>query len=87
MFTVYVLFSKKYNKIYIGYTSNLEQRMLSHNELGTKGYTLKYRPWEILFTEEYLTKSEAISREKALKAGKGREFIWQTIKDHGLLSA
>ncbi|WP_373275007.1 GIY-YIG nuclease family protein [Parapedobacter tibetensis] len=26
MFTVYVLFSQKHNKIYIGYTSNIEER-------------------------------------------------------------
>ena len=61
--------------------------MLSHNELGAKGYTLKYRPWEILFIEEYQTKREAMVREKALKGGKGREFIWQQIKERGLLSA
>ena len=67
MFTVYVLFSEKYNKIYIGYTSNIEQRFLSHNELSKKGYTIRYRPWLIAYTEEFETKSEAIKREKQLK--------------------
>ena len=51
MFTVYVLYSLSHNKIYIGYTSNLTQRILSHNELATKGYTIKFRPWEIIHTE------------------------------------
>jgi len=40
MFTVYVLYSPAHDKIYIGYTSNLEQRFLSHNELGKKGHTV-----------------------------------------------
>ena len=75
MFTVYVLYSQKHKKIYIGYTSDLENRILSHNELGTNGYTLKFRPWSILFTEEYKTKTEAIIREKQLKGGKGRAYF------------
>jgi putative endonuclease len=79
MFTVYVLYSKGFNKIYIGYTSDLSTRFLSHNELGTKGWTIKFRPWEILITEEFSTKSEAITREKQLKSAKGREFIWSMI--------
>ena len=55
---MYVLFTEKYNKIYVGYTSDLEDRMQSHNHLATKGYTIKFRPWEILFTEEFLSKSD-----------------------------
>jgi len=87
MFTVYVLFSEKYKKIYIGFTSNLEQRFLSHNVLGKKGYTVKYRPWIIAFTEKYESKPEAMKREKFLKSGKGREFVWNKIKELGLISA
>ena len=78
---VYVLYSPSFEKIYIGYTSNLQQRLLSHNELATKGWTIKFRPWELLFTEEYITKAEALKREKQLKSAKGREFIWKIIKE------
>ncbi|MDX1937936.1 MAG: GIY-YIG nuclease family protein, partial [Flavihumibacter sp.] len=38
LYTVYILYSPSRQKIYIGYTSNLLNRMLSHNELG-KGWT------------------------------------------------
>jgi len=79
MFTVYVLYSEKHNKIYIGYTSNIEQRLLSHNELETKGYTLKYRPWNLIYTEVFSEKLEAMKREKQLKSAKGREFIWNLV--------
>ncbi len=71
MFTVYILYSENHNKIYIGYTSNIEQRLLSHNELGTKGYTLRYRPWKLIYTESFLLKSDAMKREKQLKSAKG----------------
>ena len=79
MFTVYILYSENHNKIYIGYTSNIEQRLLSHNELGTKGYTLRYRPWKLIYTESFLLKLDAMKREKQLKSAKGREFIWNFI--------
>ncbi len=75
MFTVYVLFSEAFNKIYIGFTSNLEQRFLSHNELGSKGWTIKFRPWKIIHTEEFDTKKDAIQREKQLKSSRGRNWI------------
>jgi len=55
MFTVYVLYSHKYNQIYIGFTSDLANRFLSHNELATKGHTIKFRPWVIAYTEKYKT--------------------------------
>ena len=75
MFTVYVLYSEHFDKIYIGYTSNLEQRFLSHNELGTKGWTIKFRPWKIIHTEEFETKKAAMQREKQLKSSRGRDWI------------
>ena len=79
MFKVYVLYSENHKKIYIGFTSNLEQRLKSHNELATKGYTLKFRPWNLVLQEEFETKREAMKREKQLKSSKGREFIWEKI--------
>jgi len=75
MYTVYILHSPRYNKIYIGFTSDLETRLLSHNELGTKGYTVKFRPWKLLHTEEFITKAEAMKREQELKSGRGRDWI------------
>ena len=80
MFTVYALYSESSDKIYIGYTSDLEARMLSHNELATKGYTVKYRPWKVVYTEEHSEKREAMKREKSLKSAKGRAFIWSIIR-------
>jgi len=79
MFTVYILYSEKHDKIYIGYTSNLEERFKYHNELGTKGWTIKYRPWKVIYTERFNTKKEAMKREKKLKGGQGRKWIRNTL--------
>ena len=82
MFTVYVLYSPEYQKIYIGFTSNLGARLIHHNEKGIKGWTIKYRPWNLIYKEEFESKSGAMNREKELKSGKGRKFIWTLIKQN-----
>ena len=82
MYCVYVLYSETYNKTYVGYSSDLESRIESHNEYATKGWTIKYRPWKLLFHEEYSTKAEAMKREKALKAGKGRDYIKKILSEY-----
>jgi putative endonuclease len=81
MFSVYILYSQSHKKIYIGYTSNLEERFKSHNELATKGWTIKFRPWEIVHTEIFEIKVDAMRREKELKSAKGREWIWQLLEE------
>ena len=79
MYIVYVLFSPHYKKIYIGFTSDLDNRLASHNIYSKKGYTVKYRPWELAYTEKYGTKEEAMKREKQLKSAQGRAFIWEML--------
>ena len=79
MYLVYVLYSENFDKIYIGMTSNLEQRLLSHNELSKKGWTIKFRPWKIVYKESFKSKQEALKREKELKSFRGREFIRNQI--------
>ena len=79
MFIVYALYSRVYDKIYIGFTSNMEERFKSHNELSKKGWTVKFRPWEIIYHESHSTKSAAMKREKELKTATGRAFIRSLI--------
>jgi putative endonuclease len=69
-------------KSILAYTSNLEERFRSHNELGTKGWTIKFRPWKIVHTEIFESKPDAMLREKQLKTASGRQWIWTLI--HGL---
>jgi putative endonuclease len=68
MFTVYVLYTDKHGLHYIGYTSDLAEHLRSHNHLATKGWAVRYRPWRVIYTEEYGTKSDALAREKWLKS-------------------
>ena len=74
IFIVYILFSEKFNKHYVGFTSNLLMRFQSHNEFG-KDWTARYRPWKIIYTKEFEIKIQAMNYEKWLKTGAGRDFI------------
>jgi len=91
LYTVYILYSESHNKIYIGYTSSLIERFKSHNYLGTKGYTIKYRPWVVIYCEHIIGKETAMKKERELKGGKGKEWIWQKIETNlnlkGFISA
>ncbi|HNE51074.1 MAG TPA: GIY-YIG nuclease family protein [Chitinophagales bacterium] len=80
MFVVYVLHSPRFDKIYIGFTSDLQNRIKAHNELATKGWTIKFRPWTVIYTETFDNKKDAIEREKQLKSAKGRLFVRSILK-------
>ncbi len=75
---VYVLKSKSHNNFYIGSTKDIEERIKEHN-LGKCRYTSGRGPWELIYKEEYNSRSEAMKREKFLKSGKGREFLKSRI--------
>ncbi len=76
MFTVYILKSINFNyKTYVGFTSNIANRLISHNHSNNSGWTKRYQPWVIIYTEQFETKKEAMIREKYLKSGAGRRFI------------
>jgi len=74
-FVVYILYSEKFDKTYVGFTASIIERFKSHNFLATSGYTVKFRPWKVVYLEVYNSKTEAMYREKWLKTGNGRTFI------------
>ena len=71
---IYVLSSKIAKKSYIGSTNYLDRRIDEHNK-GKSYFTKKYKPWEIIYTEEYETEKEARVREKYLKSASGRKKV------------
>lgn len=77
-FIFYILFSKIKNRFYIGFTANLEERVIRHNQK-SKGFTGNVNDWEIVYTENYTTKGEAHKRELQIKAWKSRIKIQELI--------
>ncbi|PIQ46991.1 MAG: excinuclease ABC subunit C [Cytophagales bacterium CG12_big_fil_rev_8_21_14_0_65_40_12] len=75
-FTVYILYSPTIDKFYIGYTSNIEQRLHFHNDSDkNKIWTKRGQPWEVFFTIQGLHKSQALKIEKYIKRMKSKKHI------------
>jgi putative endonuclease len=69
-YVVYILYSKKSNQNYTGYTSHLLLRFYSHNIFG-KDSTILYRPWIVVHVEYFDSKDDALKKEKYFKSGRG----------------
>ena len=74
MFYVYVLKSEQDGTLYIGQAENVDRRLREHNAGKTKS-TKGRRPYTLEYQESYETREEAITRERTLKSGAGREFL------------
>ncbi|MCF6214489.1 MAG: GIY-YIG nuclease family protein [Flavobacteriaceae bacterium] len=74
MFFVYALWSKKFDKIYVGFSSKPNERLKDHNS-GKSTYTNKFKPWQRFYLEEVSSKEEALKREKYYKSGWGRKKL------------
>lgn len=79
MYYTYVLFSLKDNRLYIGSTADLRNRLNRHNN-GEVISTRNRRPLKLLFYEAFLTLTESKSREVYLKSGAGRKNLYQMLK-------
>lgn len=79
-YCVYILLSKKDQKFYIGYTSNLKQRLTAHFN-GESLSTAPRRPFNLIFCEYFLSKSDALRREKYLKTSSGKKGLRLIIKE------
>ena len=83
IFYVYVLKNTIANRKYIGQTNDLDRRISEHNGTNTnpRRYTSKFSgKWELVYFEEYQTRSEAMKREKWLKSGTGRNWLSEKIE-------
>lgn len=81
MYSVYAIFNKKHAKIYIGQTKDLDERIRLHKENKFIGsYTSRFDgDWTLIYSEQTLSRKNALIREKQLKSYQGRKFIKQFI--------
>jgi putative endonuclease len=65
-YTVYINYSEKFDKYYIGQTEDFESRLILHNS-GLVKSTSPYVPWINVLLIEKSSRSEAMLLEKKLK--------------------
>ena len=78
-FYFYVIRSLIDGSYYKGQTNDLADRMKRHNE-GRSSFTKAKRPWKLVYSEVYETRSEAVKRESYLKSPKGW-MDWQALRN------
>jgi putative endonuclease len=86
MYFVYVLENTVTQKHYTGFTADLKQRVGQHNSGVTKS-TKNRGKWVLLYSEKFMTRPEAMRRERFFKSGKGREELRRILSTEGGQSA
>ena len=79
-FFVYILYAEKFDKIYIGQTADLDERLRHHNHAEVNSFTSRYRPWVLVYKERCYSRADAMKREKQLKSGNGRIFAREQVR-------
>ncbi|WP_419179930.1 GIY-YIG nuclease family protein [Aureisphaera galaxeae] len=83
-FCVYILQSEKDLLLYHGFTTNIEKRLKDHNA-GRTISTSKRMPLRLVFCEFYMSKEDAMRREKYFKTSQGKRMLKlmlrETLKD------
>jgi len=80
MYFVYILYSRKLDKYYVGSTQDIEDRHHRHNS-GQGKFTKKGIPWKRLTTFELETRPEAVRLEKKIK----KRGIRRYLEENGLI--
>lgn len=81
LYYVYVLFSERDNKNYVGYTHNLYLRFEQHTK-GLVPSTKERRPLKLIYFEACLNQQDATRREKYFKTHYGRMFIKKRLQNY-----
>jgi len=79
MYYTYVLKSQRDEKLYIGYSVNLQKRFLEHRK-GKVESTKYRRPLELIFYEAFKERKDAMRRERYFKTEKGKSSLQQIIR-------
>ena len=81
MYFVYALYNKQFDKIYIGQTKDLTERLKLHNEKKFKNsFTARFEgEWILIYNEQTENRQQALVREKQLKSFRGRESVRKNI--------
>ena len=75
---IYIIYSQKLDKYYIGACTDLQRRLYKHN-IGHSKFTSLGLPWILKYTESFATLPLAKKRELEIKKKKSRIYIDKLI--------
>jgi len=83
MYKLYILKSRANNRYYVGHSSDIEKRLVQHNNGEVKS-TKPYAPWDIVYSEAFSDKHSAYKREMQVKSYHGGRAFKALIEDGGV---
>lgn len=79
-FYIYILYSRYDKGLYIGYTTDLKNRLIEHAKGRVRSTKLR-TPFKLIHYEYFTNIKDAKSREKYLKSGYGRKQLQEILKN------
>ena len=76
---MYILYSEKLDKFYVGSCVDTDRRLYEHN-LGRSKFTSTGIPWKLVYREELESVIAARQRELTVKGRKSRKYIESLIE-------
>ncbi|MBT8186705.1 MAG: GIY-YIG nuclease family protein [Croceitalea sp.] len=71
---VYILYSEKRSRYYVGQTTDIDKRLKRHN-LGIVPSTKNGKPWKLIMRIEVFSRSEAVVLERKIKKRGAKRYI------------
>lgn len=79
-FYIYIIYSEKCDRYYAGHTDSIPKRLEEHN-IGKGGkFASNCRPWNLVYSEQFSYRSDAMKREREIKSKKSRKYIEWLIR-------
>ena len=75
---MYIIYSAKLNKYYVGACNDLKRRLYEHH-IGHSKFTSLGIPWHLVYNEFYEDLKSAKKRELEIKKKKSRKYIEELI--------
>ncbi len=72
---IYIMTNSSQTTLYIGVTNNLARRVYEHKHKLVEGFTKRYNLTKLVYFEMFESITQAIEREKQLKAGSRKKKV------------
>jgi len=74
MFHVYIIYSKKPDRYYVGYSIDLDKRLNEHNS-GISTFTAKAADWELMYSKKFETRERLTKENQKSKKRKAENIL------------